>query len=113
MSDLVKRLSEAPQDVEIEIRPEPTIQAFRERVDNGYVHVRFPNTRGGTTLGVRLDKNLTDTSGGRFDDASGRVKLVGDLTLDYVKVQCRCDIDLATLKGSGYLVPVSETEANA
>ena len=111
MSDLVKRLSQGSQEVEIEIRPEPTVQAFYDRVENGYVHVRFPNTKGGTTLGVRLDKALTDMADADFTEGRGHVKLVGNLTLDYVKVRCYCDIELATLKGSGHLEPVVEAEA--
>jgi hypothetical protein len=34
--------------------------------------------------------------------------LEGGLTLNYVKVRCIADIDLQTLQGKGYLVPVGE-----
>jgi len=34
---------------------------------------------------------------------SAEIKLVGDLTLDYVRVTCVARIDLATLEGEGHL----------
>jgi hypothetical protein len=41
-----------------------------------------------------------------FDTETGNVHLVGNLTLNYVKVQCIADIELKTLEGKGRLVPV-------
>ena len=102
MDELVQRLSQGEHPVEITIRPEPTLQAFKECIDRGYVHVKFTGTRGGTELGVRLDRTASEL-GGDFEGGSGRVKLVGDLTLNYVKVKCIAQIDLATLGGQGHL----------
>lgn len=103
MSDLVTRLCDGQHPVEISLRPERTPQAFKECVDRGYVHVKFPNTRGGTELGVRVDMAKSDFSHADFDLAQGRLTLVGDLTLDYVKVRCIADIGLPALEGTGRL----------
>ena len=102
----MKRLSEGDHPVEASIRPEKSAQALKERIDLGYVHIKFTGTRGGTELGVRLDPDALDTSQADFEKPSGTVHLEGGLTLNYVKVRCIADIDLQTLTGKGYLVPV-------
>jgi uncharacterized protein YbdZ (MbtH family) len=103
---LVSRLSKGRHKVESSLRPEKTANALKERIDLGYVHVKFTETKGGTELGVRLDRDATDLSQADFENQSGTVHLEGDLTLDYVKVRCIADIDLQTLAGQGHLVPV-------
>jgi len=107
VNDLVQRLTKE-QEVEAGLRPEPTVQAFKAAIDRAYVHVKFTQTRGGTELGFRLDKERSDLSGADFENGTGSVTVVGELTLDYVKVRCHATIDLATLKGTGYLVPLEE-----
>jgi uncharacterized protein YbdZ (MbtH family) len=102
---LVERLSRGRHSIEVSLRPEKTAKAFKDRIDLGTVHLYFPNTRGGTELAVKLDRADTDVSGGDFERPKGLVHLAGDLTLDYVKVRCIADIDLATLTGEGHLVP--------
>jgi hypothetical protein len=72
----------------------------------GYVHIKFTETRGGTELGVRLDRDTLDLSQADFENQMGKVHLEGNLTLDYVKVRCIADIDLRTLNGEGHLVTV-------
>ncbi|RMF28684.1 MAG: MbtH domain protein [Chloroflexi bacterium] len=106
MSELVKYLSEGDHPVEASLRPERTVQALKERIDRGYVFVKFTDTKGGTELGVRLDPEATDLSKADFDNGTGTVHLVGNLTLDYVKVRCIADINLETLSGKGHLEPV-------
>jgi uncharacterized protein YbdZ (MbtH family) len=101
--DLVQRLCTGEHAVEAILRPAKTAQALKERIDAGYVHIKFVNTRGGTELGVRLDPNATDLGSADFAHQSGKVHLVGDLTLNYVKVRCIADIDLSTLTGQGHL----------
>lgn len=105
MSELVQRLSEGKHHVEASMRPEKTVKTLRECIDRGYVHIKFTETRGGTELGVRLDQEASNLSEADFDNETGHVHLVGDLTPDYVKVQCIADIDFKTLEGRGYLVP--------
>jgi hypothetical protein len=103
MNDLVSRLSEGEHPVHISIRPEATVEAFQECVSRGYVLVKFPNTRGGTELGFKIDKELSDLSKADFTNKHGSIRLVGRLTLDYVKVCCVANIDLTTLHGLGHL----------
>lgn len=107
--DLVSRLSEGQHPVEASLRPEVSVAAFKERIDRGYVHIRFTDTNGGTELGVRLDREATDLGPADFDRQVGTVHLVGGLTLDYVEVKCLADIDLASLTGHGHLERVDRT----
>jgi len=102
-NDLVQRLSEGEHPVEVSLRPEKTAQALQECIERGYVHIKFTNTQGGTELGVRLDKNASDLGKADFAGQRGSLRLIGGLTLDYVKVRCIADIDLSTLAGKGHL----------
>lgn len=111
MSELVQKLSNGEHPVTVG-GPQPTLAEFRKRVeDMGYVFIKFTATRGGTDLGVRVDKDATDLSQARFDEGSGQAHVEGTLTLDYVKVRCVADIDLATLNGTGHLVVLEEARA--
>jgi hypothetical protein len=103
MSELVSRLSQGDHPVEASLRPVRTVEALKERIDLGYVHVKFTGTRGGTELGVRLDEAATDLGRADFERKTGSVHLAGDLILDYVPVRCIADIDLDTLTGTGHL----------
>jgi len=104
--ELVDRLSEGDQPVEASLHPDQTAQRLKERIEQGYVHIKFTQTQGGTELGVRLLPDLCDSSQANFDNATGSVHLVGELVLNYVKVRCIADIDLATLAGQGHLETV-------
>lgn len=106
MDELVARLSAGDHPVEVSLRPEKTVKALKECIDRGYVHIKFTETKGGTELGVKLDREASDLSKADFDKETGNVYLVGNLILNYVKVQCVADIDLKTLEGEGYLVPL-------
>lgn len=103
---LVDRLCEGDHPVEAGLRPEKTVKLFKEAIDRGYVHIKFTKTKGGTELGVRLDRDFCDLSEADFENGRGSVHLEGGLTLDYVKVKCVADLDLATLEGTGHLVKV-------
>ena len=108
MNDLVSRLSQGEHQVTIggTLR---TLEEVKKRVgEMGYVFIKFTETRGGTDLGVRVDKAATDTSNANFEDGTGTIHVEGTLTLDYVKVRCVADIDLATLNGTGHLVVLEE-----
>jgi len=108
MDELVERLSQGDQPVTLG-EPKPSLEEFRKRVeDMGYVFIKFTDTRGGTDLGVRIDKNATDWSQAHFDRATGVVHVEGTLTLNYVKVRCVADIELDTLNGSGHLIALEE-----
>lgn len=103
MSELVQKLSEGRHPLEVSLRPHRTVKALKESLDRGYVLVKFTDTRGGTELGVPVDRERTDTTRADFDGESGQVKLVGSLSLDWVKVRCVADIDLASLQGQGHV----------
>jgi len=103
---LVDRLCEGDHQVEAGLRPEKTVKLFKEAIDRNYAHIKFTKTRGGTELGVRLDREACDFSQADFNQRSGTVHVEGNLTLDYVKVRCIADIDLTTLEGKGHLEKV-------
>jgi hypothetical protein len=106
----VDKLCEGDHPVEAGLRPEKTVKLFKEAIDRNYVHVKFTGTKGGTELGVRLDRDTCDFNQADFENGTGTVHVEGALTLDYVKVKCVADIDLKTLEGKGRLVKV-ETAA--
>jgi len=109
MNELVQRLTRE-QPVKVSLRPEATVEAFKAALDRGYVHILFTETRGGTELGVRVDPAALDLGSADFERRAGQVSLAGDLTLDYVRVRCHAKIDLATLHGTGWLVPLAAAE---
>jgi uncharacterized protein YbdZ (MbtH family) len=103
---LVERLCDGDHPVVAGLRPENTVKLFKEAIDRNYVHVKFTRTKGGTELGVRLDRDACDFSEADFQAGTGLVHIEGGLTLDYVKVRCITDISLGTLEGRGHLVRV-------
>jgi hypothetical protein len=112
VNELVQRLTQE-QEIEASLRPEPTLSALKAQVDRGYVHAKFPNTRGGTELGIPLDRTRSDLSGADFDQGTGHIKIVGELVLDYTRVRFHGTIDLATLKGTGHLEPLEDVQPGA
>ena len=108
MNELVQRLSQGDHPV-IVGGSQPSLSEFRKRIEEmGYVFIKFTETRGGTDLGVRVDKAATDTSRADFEQGIGIVHVEGTLTLNYVKVRCVADIDLALLRGAGHLLILEE-----
>ena len=111
MNDLVKRLSEGSHAVEISLRPERTLKLFKEQLDRGHVLVKFTETRGGTELGVPLDKSRSDLTQANFETETGKVRVCGELTLDYVPVRVVADIELPAMRGQGHLEILGEQRA--
>jgi len=110
---LVDKLCEGDHPVEVGLRPEKTVKQFKESIDRNYVHIKFTQTKGGTELGLRLDRNNSDFSAADFENGAGTVHVEGGLTLDYVNVKCVADIDLRTLQGKGHLVKVADSAVSA
>lgn len=106
LNELVQRLTKE-QPVETS-RPEKTAKALKECIDRDYVHVMFKMN--GTEMGVQLDRRDCRFNDANFETATGKVHIVGGLILNYNKVRCIADIDLATCEGTGYLEPVSDEE---
>jgi Core binding factor beta subunit len=111
VNDLVKRLSQGSHAVEVSCRPERSIKIFKEQIDRNYVLIKFTETRGGTELGVPLDKARSDFSEANFDTETGKVRVAGELTLDYVPVRVVADIDLPSMRGQGHLEVLGEESA--
>jgi len=101
MDELVERLSKGDHPV-IAGRAK-SAEELKQSIDRGYVLIKFTETQGGTELGMRLENDATDLSKADFSQATGAVRLVGRLTLNYVPVRFIVDIDLSTLKGTGRL----------
>ena len=113
MSELVRRLCQGKHPVEVSLRPEKTAAALKRRIEEySFVHIKFTETRGGTELGVRLNKVDSSWETADFQRATGHIRLAGELKLDYVPVKCVADIDLSTLTGSGYLEVIQGGDMN-
>lgn len=110
---LVDRLCKGDHSVEVGLGPVRTAKLFQEAIDREYVHIRFTQTRGGTELGFRLDREKSDFSKADFCKGIGTVHVEGSLTLDYVRVRCIADIDLGTLAGRGQLMKLEGEKAPA
>jgi hypothetical protein len=102
VSELVQFLCKGDHPIEARLR-EKTREALKESVASGHVHIKFTDTRGGTELGVEIDRSRSDLRAIESDNGSAEIRVVGDLTLDYVPVSCVARIDLATLEGEGHL----------
>jgi hypothetical protein len=111
VNDLIRRLSEGSHAVEISCRPERAVRAFKQQIDRGYVLVKFTDTRGGTELGVPLDKTRTDLTTASFEAETGKVRVCGEVMLDYVPVRVVADIELPSMRGQGYLEILSDRKA--
>jgi hypothetical protein len=109
MDELTQRLS--TDNPVVVGGPVPTLEELRTRIEEiGTVFVKFTETRGGTDLGIELDRAATDTSQADFAAATGIVHVEGTLILNDDPVRCIADIDLATLSGTGRLVVIPESE---
>jgi hypothetical protein len=113
MNELVERLANGSHPVTVG-GPKPSLEDLRRRLDEiGHVSIKFTDTRGGTDLGMAVDRAACDTSAADFDQGSGTLHVEGTLVLNYHPVRCIADIDLATLDGTGHLVVVDEAAVAA
>jgi hypothetical protein len=103
VNDLVQRLSEGQHPVEVRVHPDGDLNALQAALERGHVHIRFTGTRGGTELGIPLDRERSNLADADFTSQSGNLRIVGDLVLDYEPVRCIADIELPTLRGQGKL----------
>jgi hypothetical protein len=108
MDDLVKELSAGTHVIRADRVRSP--EELYEAIEDGFVLLRFPNTGGGTSLGVRLDKSRCELMGSAAGDRNS-VHLVGSLVLNYKKVELMADINVATLEGSGCLRLIADETA--
>ena len=110
MNELTQRLT-VDQPVVVG-GPNPSLEELQRRLDEiGHVFIKFTETRGGTDLGIRVDREACDDSAADFGDGTGTVHVEGTVTLNGDPVRCIAAIDLATLEGTGHLVLVEGAEA--
>lgn len=106
---LVRRLSEGTHPIVVtgvgDRDGAEAVDRFRQRLDRGHVSVLFTETRGGTELSLRFDPATVDRSACDFAARTGTLALAGDLNLDGVDVRCEVSVVLASLAGTGRLVP--------
>ncbi len=107
INELVQRLSEGKYEVVIGHRDEP-YEEIKERIEGGYIHIKFTQTRGGTELGISVDLKSTNVKDLDFTKGEGLLHIEGITNLNYIAVRLIADIDLASRKGEGYLEVVSE-----
>ncbi len=108
MDELVQRLAQG--DHPVITRRAESAEELKQSIDRDYVLITFTSTRGMTELGVKLDETLTDLSNADFERGVGIAHLAGNLILNYVKVRCVADINVATREGTGHL-EILEDEA--
>ena len=111
LNELVQRLSKGKHEVVIGHRDEP-YKEIKERVEDGYIHIKFTQTRGGTELGINVDLKSTNVKDLDFTKGEGLLHIEGITNLNYKSVRLIADIDLASRKGEGYLEVVSEEPIN-
>lgn len=105
MNELTERLATGDHPVTVG-GPSPSRDELKHRIDDiGWLHIKFTDTRGGTDLGMRLDREATDLSAADFENGTGNLHVEGTLTLNNDPVRLIADIDLATLDGTGHLEP--------
>jgi uncharacterized protein YbdZ (MbtH family) len=104
---VVETLSHGDHRVEIVGLGEEPSRRLRERIELGHVMVRFPETRGGTELGVRFDPKTLELAGCDLDARRGTLALRGNLTLDGTRVCVHANIDVADMAGRGWLEVLS------
>jgi hypothetical protein len=102
INELVQRLGEGKHEVVIGHRDEDYAE-IKQRIEDGYIHVKFTQTRGGTELGINVDLAATNVKDVNFDKGQGLLHIEGTTNLNYNDVRCIADIDLATRKGTGFL----------
>lgn len=107
LDELVERLARGDHPVTVS---GPSDDVRKRVTDLEYVLIKFTATRGGTELGARLDSSATDVSSADFEAGTGPVHVEGTLVLNDHPVRLVADIDLATLDGTGHLVPIEESE---
>ena len=112
INELVQRLSEGKHEVVIGHRDE-SYEEIKQRIEDGYIHIKFTQTRGGTELGINVDLNNTNLKELDFNKGEGLLHIEGTTNLNYNDVRCIADIDLATRKGEGCLQVVEEESVNS
>jgi hypothetical protein len=99
---LVKKLSEGKHEVVIGHRDE-SYEEIKQRIEDGYIHIKFTQTKGGTELGINVNLDKTNVGDVDFSKGEGSLHIEGTTNLNYNEVRCISDINIKTRKGKGYL----------
>ena len=97
---LVERLSGEGHQVEIRTNASDKLAYMRERLEIGHVHVLFPETRGGTELGLALEEEIRDQALKSLDSGN-EIVLEAKLNLDGTAVRCNARVSVPELAGTG------------
>lgn len=101
MDELVEYLSDSV-DHPVVLSCANSIDELRERIELGYILIKFTDTRGGTELGFDLDRDKSKLDQVDSQDVpQGSAVLAGRLVLNYHPIEVSATIDLETLKGTG------------
>lgn len=100
---LVERLCTGSHKVRAVLRPENSLEAFKDALERGFVQIEFTETQGGTVLGFPVDIEQSDLSKISDSSRNGQLVIAGTLTLNFQKVRCVATIDLSNLAGEGKL----------
>ena len=101
--ELVDFLSAGDHPVKLELKSDTKDVELQKAIDNGYVVIGFSDTRGGTDLGIRLERDLCVLDNCDIQQLKGQIRLVGSLVLDDVRVRCTACINLEDCLGTGHL----------
>ncbi len=107
INELVKRLSEDKHEVIIGYKEEDGAE-LKQRIEDGYIFIKFTQTKGGTELGINVDLKKTNLEEIDFNKGNGILHLEGTTNLNYNSVRCIADIDISSRQGFGYLQVLSE-----
>ncbi len=110
MDELVERLSIGKHPVVFEKQSKEIQEVKHRLVELKFVFVKFTNTRGGTELGINVEDNLTCLDEANLEKGTGNIHIAGWCILNYHKVRCIADINLATREGVGYLEVLDNSE---
>jgi hypothetical protein len=110
MNDLVERLSLGKHSVVFEKQSKKMQEIQTRLIELKFVFVKFINTRGGTELGINVEDSLTCFKDANFENGTGNIHVVGWCVLNYHKVRCIADVDLATREGIGYIELFGDSE---
>ena len=100
INELVERLSNGRHKVIIGERDE-SYEEMKERINDGFFHIKFTETKGGTELGISIDKSKTNIN--EIDLETGLLHIEGTTNLNYNDVRLIADINMKSKSGEGYL----------
>ena len=103
MDDLVARLSTGKHRVLFETQSKEMLEIKKRLLDLKYVFLKFTDTNGGTELGIHIDETLTSIKNSDFENGLGEIHIVGICSLNYQRIRCTADVNLATKEGIGYV----------